>query len=108
MGIRAIALHEIIAPDKLQELFGSSELLEQIETQPGKCVRCNLRFVIVLFLKSDRRNPEYVGHLNSIIAEDCIGGTHTDEYVVDQADPQSRLQASPIVSPAQVDSCAGR
>ena len=83
MGIKAIAFHEIIATDKIYELFGSAESQEQVETQPGKCVKCNLRFVIVLFVKSDRRNPEYVGHLNSIIAEDCTCGRHQDEYVLD-------------------------
>ena len=86
MGIRAIAFHEIIATDKIHELFGSPESQEQIETQQGKCVKCNLGFVIVLFVKSDRRNPEYVGHLNSIIADDCIGGRHKDEYVLDEVD----------------------
>jgi len=91
MGIRAIAFHEIIAMDKIHELFGSPESQEQIETQNGKCVKCNLRFVIVLFVKSDRRNPEYVGHLNSIISDECIGGRHKDEYVLDEVDPQSRV-----------------
>jgi hypothetical protein len=89
MGIRAIAFHELIATDKIHELFGSPESQEQIETRQGKCVKCNLEFVIVLFAKSDPRNPEYVGHLNSIIAEDCTGGSHQDEYLLDEVDPQS-------------------
>ena len=58
MGIKAIAFHEVIATDKIHELFGSPESQKQIETQQGKCVKCNLAFVIVLFVKSDPRNPE--------------------------------------------------
>ena len=86
-----IAFHETIATGKIHELFGSAESQKQVETQQGKCVKCNLAFVIVLFVKSDRKNPEYVGHLNSIIADDCIGGNHKDEYVLDEVDPQSRV-----------------
>jgi hypothetical protein len=56
MGIKAIAFHE--DTDKIHELFGSPESQKQIETQQGKCVKCNLAFVIVLFVKSDPRNPE--------------------------------------------------
>jgi hypothetical protein len=91
MGIKAIAFHEIIAMEKIHELFRSQESHEQIDTQHGKCVKCNLGFVIVLFVKSDRTNPEYVGHLNSIISDDCIGGKHKDEYILDEADQQSRV-----------------
>jgi hypothetical protein len=91
MGIRAIAFHELIATDKIHELFGSPESQEQIETRQGKCVKCNLEFVIVLLAKSDPRNPEYVGQLNGIIAEDCIGGSHRDEYSLDEVDPQLRV-----------------
>jgi hypothetical protein len=87
MGVKAIAFHEVIAADKIHELFGSPESQKQIETQEGKCVKCNLAFAIVLFVKTDPRNPEYVGHLNSIIADDRIGGRHKDEYLLDEVDP---------------------
>jgi hypothetical protein len=96
MGIRAIAFHEVIATDKTHELFGSPESQKQIEMQQGKCVKCNLAFAIVLFLKSDPRNPEYIGHLNSIIADDCLIGRHKDEYVLDEVDPPVGVHCAAI------------
>jgi hypothetical protein len=87
MGIRAIAFHEVIAMEKIRERFGAPESQRQIEMQQGKCVKCNLAFAIVLLVKFDRKNPEYIGHLNSIIADDCTGGHHKDEYVLDEIDP---------------------
>jgi hypothetical protein len=89
MSIKAIAFHEAIAVEKMDEYFQASEL--QSETQPGRCVKCDLAFVIVLSVKSDPRNPEYVGHLNSVIADDCINGLHKDEYVLEEVDPHSSV-----------------
>jgi hypothetical protein len=91
MSIRAIAFHEAIAMEKMDVYFRSPESQLQSETQAGKCVKCNLAFAIVLAVKSDPRNPEYVGHLNAIIAEDCIAGHHRDEYVLEESGPPTRL-----------------
>jgi hypothetical protein len=49
----------------------------------------------VLFVKSDSRNLEYVGHLNSMIDDDCIGGSHKDEYVLDEVDRPFSLIVAP-------------
>jgi hypothetical protein len=86
MSVRAIAFHEAIAVEKMDEYFRSSESELQSDTQPGKCVRCDLAFAIVLAVKSDLRNPEYVGHLNAMIADDCINGLHKDQYVLHETD----------------------
>ena len=86
MSIKAIAFHESVALDKTHEYFESPEARFQGETQAGKCVKCSLAFAIVLLVKSDPRNLEYVGHLNAIIGEDCIGGLHKDEYVLDESE----------------------
>jgi hypothetical protein len=86
MSIKAIAFHEAIAMGKMDEYFHSPESEVQSETQAGKCVKCNLAFAIVLTVKSDPRNPEYVGALNSMIADDCINGLHKDEYVLEETE----------------------
>lgn len=85
MSIRAIAFHEAIAMEKMDEYFHSPESELQSETQAGKCVQCNLAFAIVLVVKSDPRNPEYIARLNSMIADDCINGIHKDEYVLEES-----------------------
>jgi hypothetical protein len=90
MSIRAVAFHEANAMEKMDEYFRSPESEHLTETQAGKCIKCNLAFAIVLAVKSDPRNPEYVGHLKAIIADDCIGGHHRDEYVLDESGPQTR------------------
>lgn len=84
MSIKAIAFHEAVAVEKMHEYFHSPQSELQSETQGGKCVKCNLAFAIVLAVKSDPRNPEYVGHLNSIIADDCINEFHKDEYILEE------------------------
>jgi hypothetical protein len=86
MSIRAIAFHEAIAMEKMDEYFHSPESGIQSETQAGKCVKCNLAFAIILVVKNDPRNQEYIGHLNSMIADDCINGIHRDEYVLEESD----------------------
>jgi hypothetical protein len=86
MSIRAIAFHEAIAMEKMDEYFHSPESELQSETQAGKCVKCNLAFAIVLTVKGHPRNPEYVGHLNSMIADDCINGVHKDEYLLEETE----------------------
>jgi hypothetical protein len=82
MSIKAIAFHESFAIAKLHKYFASAESLEQSDTKDGTCYRCNLAFAIVLVAKSDPRNTEYIGHLKSIIADDCVGGLHQDEYIL--------------------------
>jgi hypothetical protein len=91
MSIKAIAFHESLAIEKLHEYFSSPESQQQSETRQGTCVRCNLAFSIVVVVKSDPRNTEYIGRLNSIIADDCIGGLHQDEYVLQEPGPTFRL-----------------
>ena len=41
-------------------------------------------------LSETARNPEYIGRLNSMIADDCIRGLHKDEYVLDESGAPSR------------------
>jgi hypothetical protein len=89
-SIKAIAFHESLAIEKLNEYFASDESQEG-EIQEITCVRCNLAFRIVVAVKADPRNTEYVGHLKSIIANDCIGGLHQDEYVFQEPGPSFRV-----------------
>jgi hypothetical protein len=82
MSTRAIAFHEGVATEEID----GHESDPLTRTRPGKCVKCNLAFAIVLAVKTDPRNPEYVGHLNAIIADDCINGLHRDRYVLEELD----------------------
>jgi hypothetical protein len=90
MPIKAIAFHEVVAMDKIREFFKSPESQQKSETQAGTCVKCNLAFAIVLTAKADPRNSEYLGCLNSMIADDCIAGHHREEYILDESGPTSR------------------
>lgn len=89
MSIKAIAFHESIATDRVRDFIESAESQAHTETQAGTCVKCNLGFAILLLVKSDPRNAEYVGHLNDMIAADCIAGHHRDEYILDESGPGS-------------------
>jgi hypothetical protein len=84
MSIRAIAFHESLAIEKLEDLFTSPESRALAETQALACSKCNLGFAAVLVVKGHPRNGEYLTRLNAIIEEDCINGMHQEEYVVDE------------------------
>lgn len=84
MSIRAIAFHESLAIEKLEDLFTSPESRALAETQALTCSKCNLGFAAVLVANGDPRNAEYLARLNAIIEEDCINGMHQGEYVVDE------------------------
>lgn len=91
MSIKAVAFHEAVGIENIEEYFHLPESDLLTNTRAGKCVKCNLAFAVVLAAKSDPRNPEYVGHLNAIIADDCKGGNHKHEYVLDEPGPPHRL-----------------
>jgi len=84
MSIRAIAFHESLAVEKMEDLFTSPESQTLAETQTLMCSKCNLGFAAVLVAKGHPQNTEYLARLNMMIEEDCINGIHQGEYVVDE------------------------
>jgi hypothetical protein len=84
VSIRAIAFHENLAVEKLEDLLTSPESQALAETQALTCSKCNLGFVAVLVAKGHPGNAEYLARLNTMIEEDCINRMHQGEYVVDE------------------------
>jgi hypothetical protein len=84
MSIRAIAFHESLALEKLEDFFTSPESHTLAETQALACSKCNLTFAAVLVASGHPKNPGYIARLNAMIEEDCINGMHQGEYVLDE------------------------
>lgn len=79
MTTRAIAFHESVASDKLQELFGSDGPQLFSSSQATGCGKCRARFAIFFPDKSDPDNISYIRDLEVTIAEDCTNGKHSQE-----------------------------
>lgn len=79
MGIRAIAYHESVAMERLEEYFhGESSSLAG--STIAKCDGCNLAFAIVLPARDHPNNDRYILELRRLISEGCIDGFQ-EEYV---------------------------
>jgi hypothetical protein len=83
MTVRAIAYHESIAMEKLEEYFRSPTTQRSTSTRAAKCSKCNLTFAVIVTEANDARNFDYVDQLQAIITDDCRSGLHQDEYVLD-------------------------
>jgi hypothetical protein len=83
MAIRAIAYHESVAMEKLDEYFKSSTAQRSASTRAAKCDNCDLTFAIILIGANDNLNLVYIDQLQAIITEDCVSGLHQDEYILD-------------------------
>jgi hypothetical protein len=84
MSIRAIAFHESLAVEKLEDLFISPESRALAETCAVTCSKCKLGFAAVLVAKGHPQNADYIARLGAMIEEDCINGMHQGEYVLDE------------------------
>jgi hypothetical protein len=79
MPIVALAFHEQLAIEKLDRYFASAEAAGG-ESRAMNCGKCELAFAVVLVNRSDRKNPQYIEDLQTLIEQDCIAGLHRDEY----------------------------
>jgi hypothetical protein len=79
MPIVALAFHEQLAMDKLNNYFAAAEAAGG-ESRATSCSKCSLAFAIVLVNRADKRNPKYIEDLRTLIEEDCNGGIHREEY----------------------------
>jgi len=82
MTLRAIAFHELISYEKLEEIFKADQNSLFGGSLAGACSKCNLKFGVFFPAKDDPHNPEYLAGLNDMIANDCKGGKHLGEYVL--------------------------
>jgi hypothetical protein len=80
--IRAIAFHSSLALEKLHEYFADEPAQCSAVSIGTKCEKCGFSFAIVLPMKNDPKNQEYMNELNKMIAADCINGMHQEEYVL--------------------------
>jgi hypothetical protein len=80
MPVVALAFHEHLAMEKLNEYFRSPNVSARSETQAIACKNCSLSFAVVLVNRDDKQNAQYVNKLRNLIETDCIGGLHRDEY----------------------------
>jgi hypothetical protein len=80
MTLRAVAFHEAIAYDRLEEIFKADRNALFGGSLNGACSKCNLKFGVFFPAKDDPQNPEYLLALNEMIANDCRGGQHRGDY----------------------------
>jgi hypothetical protein len=80
MALRAVAFHEAISYEKLEEIFKADENVLFGGSLAGACSKCNLKFGVFFPSKDDPQNPEYLTTLNEMIANDCQSGKHRGEY----------------------------
>jgi len=80
MTRRAIAFHEAISVEKLEEIFKADANVLFAGSTAGLCPLCNLRFAVFFPAKDDPLNSEYLAKVNEMIASDCRGGRHRGEY----------------------------
>lgn len=81
MTLRAIAFHESISVEKLEEIFehDANELFGG--TLGARCPACGLKFAVFFPAYDDPENQNYLTKLKELIASDCKGGQHLlEEY----------------------------
>jgi hypothetical protein len=81
MPIVALAFHEHLAMDKLNQYFTAASAAGG-ESRAISCPKCSLAFAVVLVNREDARNDKYILDLRTLIKDDCIGGLHRDEYTL--------------------------
>lgn len=76
MAVRAIAIHQSQADDRLNKLFAD----RKGETLPGvsalACARCGTPFSVYLVDKSDPDNADYIRVLETRVEGSCDSGVH--------------------------------
>jgi hypothetical protein len=80
MGIVALAFHEQIAMEQLNNYFASRG--GGSESHATTCSKCSLAFAVVLVNRADSHNLKYIDDLRNVIEDDCINGLHKDEYTL--------------------------
>jgi len=83
MPIVALAFHEQIAMEKLNQYFSAHEAAG--ESRAINCPRCSLGFAMVLVDRENKNNAKYIEDLQVQIGDDCINGLHRDEYTLTTA-----------------------
>lgn len=82
MPVIALAFHEQVAMEKVNEYYRSPRASARSETRAITCKSCSLTFAVVLINRDDKRNAIYLQDLKNSIESDCIGGLHQDEYTL--------------------------
>jgi hypothetical protein len=80
MPVVALAFHEHLAMEKLNDYYRSPTASARSETRAIACRNCALSFAVLLVNRDDKGNANYIDNLRNSIAADCIGGRHRDEY----------------------------
>jgi hypothetical protein len=81
MTLRAMAFHNAISYDRLEELFKSETNQMFATSLAGACPHCKLKFAVFFPVKDDPRNPEFLAKMNELIGKNCDKGKHGGEYV---------------------------
>jgi hypothetical protein len=80
MPVVALAFHEHLAMEKLNDYYRSPNASTRSETRAITCKNCALSFAILLVNRDDNQNANYIDNLRNLIGADCIRGLHRDEY----------------------------
>jgi hypothetical protein len=78
--LRAIAFHEAISVQKLEEIFNADANVLFGGTLGAKCPTCSLKFAVFFPAYDDPENGDYLAKLQGLIASDCKGGKYRGEY----------------------------
>lgn len=89
MPVVALAFHEHLAMEKLNDYYCSPNASARSETRAIACKNCSLSFAVLLVNRDDEQNAKYLDNLRNSIAADCIGGLHRDEYKLNEAHRRS-------------------
>jgi hypothetical protein len=75
----AVAFHEAISVNKLDELFRSD--LNQLfaGTTAAHCPKCRRQFAVFFPSSDDPQNVDYLKTIEEMIANDCRDGKHVAE-----------------------------
>ena len=82
MPLRAMAFHESISVERLNNLFRSDWNQLFAGTTAGHCSRCGAQFAVFFPNSDDRDNGEYLASIEKLISEDCKAGKHSREFVL--------------------------
>jgi hypothetical protein len=83
MPVVALAFHEHLAMEKLNDYYRSPNASARSETRAITCQNCGLSFAVLLVNRDDKQNASYIENLRNLIGADCIRGLHRDEYKLD-------------------------
>jgi len=77
--LQAIAFHEAVSAQKIEELFRSDWNQLFAGVTAGHCPKCGRQFAVFFPSSDDPQNLDYLQTIEGMIANDCRDGKHVAE-----------------------------